>query len=73
MSKKITLSDDETTATVSSASLLDPLTNILNPNVTFTGIAKYVVPAATAAAGMLVSNKRHSAAYLNFGGANAGL
>lgn len=69
MSKKITLSDDETTATVSGATLFDPITNILNPNVTFTGVAKYVVPAAAGAVGLMVANKRHSAAYLNFGGA----
>jgi len=71
MSKKITLSDDETTATVESATLFDPLVNALNSKITFTGMAKYVLPAATGAAGLLVANKRHSAAYLNFGGSQA--
>jgi len=71
MSKKIILSDDELTATVSSATLFDPIANILNPKVTFTGVAKYVVPAATGALGLMVANKRHSSAYLNFGGTPA--
>jgi hypothetical protein len=68
MSKKLTLNADETAVTIEAATLLDPIMNMANSKITFTGLAKYTLPAITGALGVAVANKRHSGTYMNFGG-----
>lgn len=67
MSKKLTLKDDNT-VTVEDATLLDPIMNAMNSSITFTGVAKYTLPVASAVGAAVFVNKRHSGSFLNFGG-----
>lgn len=69
-SKQITLNADGTT-TIVDATLLAPITNAANPNVTYTGFAKYTLPLVTGLGAAAYSNKRHSGSFLNFGGNKA--
>lgn len=67
MSKKLTLNDAETAATVSEAGNMDFLTTALDSSTAVTGTQKYLQLAAAAGAGAVMSNRRHTGDFFNFG------
>lgn len=67
MGKKIVLSADGATATVTEAKISDAFTTLIDSDEAVTGVEKYLQLGAVGLGTALFMNKRHTGSYTNFG------
>lgn len=67
MSNKVTVDASGTTATVTTASLTDTISTLLDPNSAVTGLYKYLQIGLVGLAGAVIENKIHTGNFMQFG------
>jgi hypothetical protein len=69
-SKLVTLSADETTATVADATAMDTVSTLVSMNSAVTGYMGMAQKVGLVAAGAMISNKVHKDSFIDFGTSN---
>jgi hypothetical protein len=70
VSKKLTLDAAGAAVVISTPSVTDIVTTLIDPNVALTGWYKIIQDVGLVAVGHMAGNRKHTGSYLNFSGAN---